>query len=210
VVLNVTDTGSGMTPQVQARLFEPFFTTKEVGKGTGLGLATVHGIVTRAGGTVGVYSEVGRGSSLKVYFPAAVGLEAAAEIPGPSTASRAGTETILVVEDADGLRELTKRLLERQGYTVLIAADATEALSIFDARSGIDVLLTDVVMPGASGPELTRQLIGRQPGLRVIYMSGYTEDTITHHGVLKPGIDFIHKPFTSATLGRKIREVLDR
>jgi CheY-like chemotaxis protein len=127
--------------------------------------------------------------------------------PGPAPS---GTETILVVEDAAGLRELAKRLLERQGYTVLLAADAAEALGIFDAAPTIHILLTDVVMPGASGPELTRQLTERQPGLKVIYMSGYTEDAITHHGVLNPGIDFIHKPFTSATLSRKIRDVLDR
>jgi two-component system, cell cycle sensor histidine kinase and response regulator CckA len=210
VVLMVTDTGIGMTPEVQARLFEPFFTTKEVGKGTGLGLATVHGIVMRTGGSVDVYSEVGKGTSFKVYFPMAAGTETAVEIASSSSPAGPGVETVLVVEDADGLRELAKRLLERQGYTVLLAADAAEALSIFDRTPGIHVLLTDVVMPGASGPELTKQLIERQPGLKVIYMSGYTEDAITHHGVLNPGIDFLHKPFTSETLSRKLREVLDR
>jgi two-component system, cell cycle sensor histidine kinase and response regulator CckA len=210
VVLTVTDTGTGMSRQVQARLFEPFFTTKEVGKGTGLGLATVHGIVMRSGGGVGVYSEVGQGSSFKVYFPATAQRGEVAEASAPSGSTRHGAETILVVEDADGLRELAKRLLERQGYNVLIAANAAEALRIFEEAPAIDAILTDVVMPGASGPELTRELVGRQPGLKVIYMSGYTEDAITHHGVLNPGIDFLHKPFTSDTLGRKIREVLDR
>ena len=210
VALTVTDTGTGMTPQVQARLFEPFFTTKEVGKGTGLGLATVHGIVTRSGGSVNVYSEVGRGTSFTVYFPRADAAEMVVDAPPPVARPRAGTETVLVVEDAEGLRELARRLLERQGYTVLVAANADEALRLFEQNASIDVLLTDVVMPGASGPELTRQLVERRPALKVIYMSGYTEEAIVQHGVLKPGIAFLHKPFTSETLGRKIREVLDR
>jgi PAS domain S-box-containing protein len=208
VVLTVTDTGTGMTPQVQARLFEPFFTTKEPGKGTGLGLATVYGIVTRSGGSVGVYSEVGRGTSFKVYFPRADVVETAVETPAPVARLRAGTQTVLVVEDEEKLRALTKRLLERQGYTVLLAANADEALQLFEGNTSIDVLLTDVVMPGASGPELTLWLAERWPALKVIYMSGYTEDAIVQHGVLKPGIAFLPKPFTSETLGRKIREVL--
>ena len=119
-----------------------------------------------------------------------------------------GTQTVLVVEDEDGLRELAKRLLQRQGYSVLVAADADAALRLFEGNPSIDVLLTDVVMPGASGPELTRQLIEQRPALKVIYMSGYTEDAIVQHGVLKPGIAFLHKPFTSETLGAKIRDVL--
>ena len=165
VALTVTDTGTGMTPEVQARLFEPFFTTKEVGKGTGLGMATVYGIVTRSGGSVGVYSEIGKGTSFKVYFPRA---DAAEHGRGGAAASRlrraAGTQTVLVVEDEEGLRELAKRLLQRQGYTVLVAANADEALRLFEANPSIDVLLTDVVMPGASGPELTRQLVEQRPG----------------------------------------------
>jgi CheY-like chemotaxis protein len=209
VVLTVTDTGTGMTPEVQARLFEPFFTTKEVGKGTGLGLATVYGIVTRSGGSVGVYSEVGRGTSFKVYFPRADAAEMLVEAT-PVAPRRAGTQTVLVVEDEDGLRELARRLLQPQGYTVLVAANADEALRVFEENPSIDVLLTDVVMPGASGPELTRQLVEQRPALRVIYMSGYTQEGIVHHGVLKPGIAFLHKPFTSDTLGAKIREVLER
>jgi PAS domain S-box-containing protein len=210
VALTVSDTGTGITPQAQARLFEPFFTTKEAGKGTGLGLATVHGIVARSGGSVNVYSEVGRGSSFKVYFPRADGGQPIVEAPQPVARPRAGAETVLVVEDADGLRELARRLLQRQGYTVLLAANADEALRLFEGDSPIDVLLTDVVMPGASGPELTRQLIERRPALKVIYMSGYTEDAIAQHGVLNPGIAFLHKPFTSEALSRKIREVLDQ
>jgi two-component system, cell cycle sensor histidine kinase and response regulator CckA len=209
VVLTVTDTGTGMTPQVQARLFEPFFTTKEPGKGTGLGMATVYGIVTRCGGTVGVYSEVGKCTSFKVYFPRANAAEMIVHAPMQAVKPRSGTQTVLVVEDEDGLRELAKRLLQREGYTVLLAADADEALQIFAQNLSIDVLLTDVVMPGASGPDLTKQLVEQRPGLRVIYMSGYTEDAIVQHGVLKPGIAFLNKPFTSETLGRKIRDVLD-
>jgi len=210
VVLTVTDSGSGMTPEVQARLFEPFFTTKEIGKGTGLGLATVHGIVTRSGGSVNVYSEVGSGTSFEVYFPRADAGEAVVDAAPPVARPRAGAETVLLVEDSDGLRELARRMLQRQGYTVLIAANADEAVRLFEENLSIDVLLTDVVMPGASGPELTRQLVERRPGLQVIYMSGYTEEAIVHHGVLDPGIAFLHKPFTSEALGRKIREVLDR
>jgi two-component system cell cycle sensor histidine kinase/response regulator CckA len=210
VVLTVTDTGTGMTPLVQARLFEPYFTTKEPGKGSGLGLATIHGIVTRSGGSVHVYSEVGKGTSFKVYFPRADAAETVVEAPPPVSRPHTGAETVLLVEDSEGLRDLARRLLERQGYRVLVAASAEEALQLFEHDASIDVLLTDVVMTGASGPELTRQLVERRPDLRVIYMSGYTEEAIVHHGVLNSGIAFLQKPFTSETLGRKIREVLDR
>jgi two-component system cell cycle sensor histidine kinase/response regulator CckA len=210
VVLTVTDSGTGMSPEVQARLFEPFFTTKEVGKGTGLGLATVDGIVARSGGSVKVDSEIGRGTSFKVYFPRAdaapMALEAAPRVAVP----RAGTETVLVVEDEKELRELAGRLLRQEGYTVLLAANADEARHLFDENPSIDLLLTDVVMPGASGPELVKQLVERRPALRVIHMSGYTDEAIVHHGVLDPGIAFLPKPFSSESLGRKIREVLDR
>jgi CheY-like chemotaxis protein len=199
-----------MSPAVQARLFEPFFTTKEIGKGTGLGLATVHGIVTRSGGSVRVHSACGLGTSFKVYLPQADADEVAIEAPVPVSRPRAGTQTVLVVEDAEALRQLTKRLLERQGYTVLVAANADEALHLFDHNPAIEVLLTDVVMPGASGPELNQLLIDRRPTLKVIYMSGYTNEAIVHRGVLKPGIDFLQKPFTADALGRKICEVLDR
>jgi PAS domain S-box-containing protein len=209
VVLTVTDTGSGMTPQVQARLFEPFFTTKEPGKGTGLGLATVHGIITRCGGSINVHSEVGRGTSFRVYFPQADAAEPPLDALPPMARSPDERQTILVVEDTEGLRTLAKRLLERQGYTVLLATNADEALELFEQHATISVLLTDVVMPGASGPELTRRLVGQRPDLKVIYMSGYTGDAISRHGVLDPDIAFLHKPFTSDTLCRKIREVLD-
>jgi CheY-like chemotaxis protein len=210
VVLVVTDTGTGMTLEVQSRVFEPFFTTKEAGKGTGLGLATVQGVVARSGGSVNVYSEVGKGTSISVYFPRAGASERVLEVAPSAPRPPAGGETVLVVEDAEDLRDLTRRLLERQGYTVLSASDADEAVRVFDQNTLIDVLLTDVVMPGVSGPELGALLVERRPALKVIYMSGYTEDSIVRHGVLNPGIAFLHKPFTSDTLGRKISEVLDR
>jgi len=210
VVLTVTDTGTGMTPQVRARLFEPFFTTKEVGQGTGLGLATVHGIVTQSGGSVSVYSEVGRGTSFKVYFPRADPADVVSEGSALVPPLRNAAQTVLVVEDEEGLREVATQLLQAQGHTVLVAANAEEAIRQFEENASIGVLLTDVVMPGASGPELTRRLVEQRPGLKVIYMSGYTEDAIVHHEVLNPGIAFLHKPFTSESLGRKIREVLDR
>ena len=208
VMLAVTDTGTGMTPDVISRLFEPFFTTKEPGRGTGLGLATVHGIVTRSGGTVGVYSELGKGTSFKVYWPQAAPGEVV-EAPRLATEHEDGSETVLVVEDADGLRGLAKRLLERQGYRVLVAANAGEAIRQFEQDPSIAVLLTDVVMPGGSGPELAERLRQQRQSLKVIYMSGYTEDAITHHGVLRNGVAFVEKPFTARMLGRKIREVLD-
>jgi two-component system cell cycle sensor histidine kinase/response regulator CckA len=210
VALILSDTGIGMTPEVRDRLFEPFFSTKERGKGTGLGLATVHGIAARSGGSVSVYSEVGKGTSFKVYFPRANAAELVLATPPPVASPLVGTETVLVVEDTEALRELAKRLLRRLGYTVLVAANANEALELFDRNEAIDVLLTDVVMPGASGPELTKQLVERRPGLKVLYMSGYTEDSIVQHGVVDPGIAFLQKPFTAETLGRKVREVLDR
>jgi CheY-like chemotaxis protein len=210
VVLTVTDTGTGMSPEVQSRLFEPFFTTKEPGKGTGLGLATVYGIVTRSGGSVTVDSTVGGGTSFMVFLPRADAAEPVVAAPPPVDRGRAARHTVLVVEDAEGLRELTRRLLERQGHTALVAANADEARELFDQHESIDLLLTDVVMPGASGPELVKELVGRRTTLKVIYMSGYTDDAIVHHGVLDPGIVFLQKPFSSESLALKIREALGR
>ncbi len=206
--LSVTDTGTGMTPEVRDHLFEPFFTTKDVGKGTGLGLATIDGIVKQSGGSIGVYSEVGRGTSFNVYLPRSRA-EAAPLRVAPATRHAEPHETVLVVEDAEELRELASKALLRYGYTVLVAADAREAMAVFDANPSIDVVLTDVVMPTMSGPELSRHLVARRPGLKVIFMSGYTEDAVVQHGVLKEGIVFMHKPFTPESLARKIREVLD-
>jgi PAS domain S-box-containing protein len=208
VALTVTDSGVGMSAAIMERLFEPFFTTKGAGQGTGLGLASVHGIVKSSGGSVHVYSEPGRGSSFTVYLPQVTSGELPSAVAAPSVAT--GTETVLVVEDAEALRELTRRLLERQGYTVIAAASAAEARRLFEWNPSIAVLLTDVVMPDCSGPRLASQLAKRRPGFKVIYMSGYTDEAISQHGVLKPGIAFLHKPFTSHILGRKIREALDQ
>jgi len=210
VVLTVTDTGTGITPAVQARLFEPFFTTKEVGHGTGLGLATVHGIVMQGGGYVEVRTEIGRGTSFVVYFP---GVDVSAPVvagSGPAPRRSTGVETVLVVEDSDELRKLTKRMLARKGYSVLVAANAAEALPLFDRNPAIDLVLTDVVMPEVSGPALAKQLVKQRPTVAVLYMSGHTASDIVHHGVLLPGIAFLQKPFSSEALGQKIREVLDR
>jgi PAS domain S-box-containing protein len=208
-VITVTDTGTGMTPQVMSRLFEPFFTTKDVGKGTGLGLASVHGMVTRGCGIIQAHSRLGQGSTFTVYLPATTSAPAVrVEYPATS-AMMVPVHTIMLVEDAEKLRHLTRRLLERMGHTVVVAANAREAIELFDQHDAIDVVITDVVMPGSSGPLLARQLIARRPELRVIYMSGYTDETIAHHGVLKAGLSFLHKPFTSLQLGRKIREAFD-
>jgi two-component system cell cycle sensor histidine kinase/response regulator CckA len=208
VALTVTDTGCGMTHEVQGHLFEPFFTTKARGKGTGLGLATVHGIVTQSGGSVNVYSEVGRGSSFRVYLPMADAspLQVA---PLADARPRTAAVTVLVVEDSDGLRELARRLLEDLGHTAVVAVNAEEATRLFKTAA-IDVLLTDVVMPGTSGPDLASRLLEEQPTLRVVYMSGYTEDAIVQRGGLDPGVVFLHKPFSVETLDLKIREAVER
>ncbi|MEO8258987.1 MAG: PAS domain-containing protein [Acidobacteriota bacterium] len=208
VALTVADTGTGMTAPVQARLFEPFFTTKGPVQGTGLGLATVDGIVRRSGGGIDVCSEIGRGTSFTVYFPQSLDAVTAIIAPPPIVPPPIRIQTVLVVDDAAALCELTRRLLQRLGYAVLVAATGDEALRVFAENAAIDVLLTDVVMPGTSGPELTRRLVEQRPTLKVIYMSGYTEDVISQHGVIGSGIAFLHKPFTSATLGGKIREVM--
>jgi len=209
VMLAVSDTGTGMTPETRARIFEPFFTTKEKGKGTGLGLSTVYGIVKQSGGYVWVYSELGRGTTFKIYLPR---VDAAPDtlLPAREPSTVAGTETILLAEDDAVLRPLAKGLLEKLGYTVLDAADAVEALEA--ARQYTEVihlLLTDVVMPGASGRELARRLESHRPDVKVLYVSGYTDDAIVHHGMLEPGLNFLQKPFTPAALARKVREVLD-
>jgi len=210
VSLTVTDTGTGMSTETQAHLFEAFYTTKAAGTGTGLGLATIQTIVKQCGGSVMVTSSIGHGTSVSVYFPRMADPAAgSSEAPAPER-KRSGTETVLVVDDSSGLRELTRRLLERQGYRVLVAADADAAVLLFSREKAIDVLLTDVVMPGGSGPDLARQLTVLVAGLKVIYMSGYTDDAIVQHGVLTPGIAFLHKPFTSESLGQKLREVLNR
>ena len=210
VMLAVSDTGHGMDAAVKARIFEPFFTTKEPGKGTGLGLATVFGIVTQSGGSIGVYSEPVVGTTFKVYLPRvdeAVDQMTTAAAP---TLAR-GSETILLVEDDDEVRALARETLEGHGYVVLPAATPAEALRLAGSHSGpISLLVTDVVLPQLSGRGLAEKLTPDHRDLRVLYMSGYTDDAIVRHGVLAVGTAFLQKPFTPATLLVKVREVLDR
>ncbi len=213
VRLSVTDTGCGMDEKTQARLFEPFFTTKGTGDGTGtgLGLSTVYGIVEQSGGIVWVDSAPGCGTTFEICFPRDRAAVAEAVERAPLSAARlAGTETILVVEDEDALREVARRVLGSCGYTVLTAAGGDEAQKICAAHAGgIDLLLTDVIMPRMSGGEVAKAISKMRPGIRVVFMSGYTDDAIGRHGVLRRGTHFLAKPFSADDLSRKIRDVLD-
>jgi len=209
VMLAVTDTGVGMDRETQARIFEPFFTTKELGKGTGLGLSTVFGIVQQSGGNVWVYSELGGGTTFKVYLPVAEGVEAEfPEIVEPTTLQ--GTETVLLVEDQDEVRQVTHEILRRYGYHVIEARNAGEALLTCEQHPRtIHLLLTDVVMPQMSGRELANRLGRIRGDMKVLYMSGYTDNAILHHGILDSGIHYLQKPIVPETLARRVREVLD-
>jgi two-component system cell cycle sensor histidine kinase/response regulator CckA len=208
-MLAITDTGSGMDDTTQARVFEPFFTTKEEGKGTGLGLSTVFGIVKQSHGYIDIDSEPGLGASFKIYLPRTQlpfeTLEAVANTP----VTLRGTETILLVEDDAQVRDMCCAILRRKGYTVLPAQDGHQALLLHEGSGAeIHLLLTDVVMPRMSGPELAERLAGRKPTVKVLYVSGYAESAIVHHGVLEDGIAFMAKPITPELLLRKVREVL--
>jgi len=208
-MLAVSDTGIGMDAETQARLFEPFFTTKGPGKGTGLGLATVYGIIKQSGGTIWVYSEVGRGTTFKIYLPR-VRRHAEDAEPIRATMSPArSSETVLLVEDEDGVRHLAREVLQGQGYTVLEARHPIEALRLgAEYRGVIHLLITDVVMPVMGGREVANRLVARCPEMRVLYMSGYTDEAIVHHGVLDAGTAFLQKPFSVTGLVQKVHEVL--
>jgi PAS domain S-box-containing protein len=208
-MLAVSDTGTGMTADVMTRAFEPFFTTKPQGAGAGLGLATVYGIVRQAGGAITIYSEPGLGTTIRVALPATTDAAAPqAEAARPQSV-RGNGETILLVEDEEIVRIPAQRMLSRQGYTVLVAGNADEALAVALPDQHIDLLLTDVVMPGMSGKDLAGKMTEARPEVRVLYMSGYSEDVIVHQGALEPGVHLIEKPFAAEALLRKVRDVLD-
>ncbi|MBI3895895.1 MAG: response regulator [Acidobacteria bacterium] len=211
VMLAVTDTGVGMDRETQTHMFEPFFTTKEKGKGTGLGLATVYGIVKQSGGYIWVYSEPGKGTTFKIYLPRVAAGVPEVETERVSPPASKGEETVLVVEDEGMLRELACEFLQSSGYAVLEAGNGPKAVEISRGYQGpIHLLMTDAVMPGMSGRELAQRLHDDRPDLKVLYVSGYTDDAVLRNGLLEPGTAFLQKPFTRDSLSRKVREVLDR
>ena len=211
VCLAVSDTGIGMNSDVQTHLFEPFFTTKERGRGTGLGLATVYGIVTQSGGTIRVDSEPGRGTTFRIYLPRARGVIPEGATAAPVAGVPGGRETILLVEDEELVRNLQQRVLERRGYRVLTARHAQEAQAhIATEGDSVDLLVTDVVLPGINGRQLADRLSAAYPALKVLFVSGYAEDAIVNAGVLDPEINFLSKPFSPDALAREVRRILDQ
>jgi CheY-like chemotaxis protein len=210
VLLVISDTGVGMSEEVKAHLFEPFFTTKELGKGTGLGLATVYGIVTQSGGHIWAYSEEGQGSTFKVYLPRVEKIAQVTPRPRDLIDVPSGDETILLVEDDENVRDLARNVLQSHGYTILEARNGQEALLVSKHHPGpMHLLLTDVVMPGISGEQLAKLLTQARPDLKTLFMSGYTNNSIMQRGVLEPGIAFLQKPFSPTDLAGQVRQVLD-
>ncbi len=206
-MLAVSDTGIGMSDDVIERIFEPFFTTKEPGKGTGLGLSTVFGIVKQSGGSIWVYSEPGSGTTFKIYFPI-TDEQITQKVPA-AVSSMQGNETVLLVEDDEGVRRVATDILRRQGYRVFAARGPAEAVALADGLPELDLLVTDVVMPEMGGRALAEQIAALRPGVRVLFMSGYTDDAIVRHGVLEAEMEFLQKPLTPESLARRVREVLD-
>jgi two-component system, cell cycle sensor histidine kinase and response regulator CckA len=210
VMMAVTDTGCGMDAATQSHLFEPFFTTKEKGKGTGLGLSTVYGIIKQSGGNIWAYSELGRGSTFKVYLPRAEEAVKTHPPKEPQPLAGKGTETILLVEDEDAVRSMISRVLQGSGYRVLEACQGAEAIDACRTHTGpIHLMVTDVIMPQMSGRELAERMAVFRPSMKVLFMSGYPDNAIVHHGVLDPGTAFLQKPFTLTALENKVREVLE-
>jgi len=208
VMLSVSDTGAGMDKETQARIFEPFFTTKEQGKGTGLGLSTAFGIVKQSGGSIWLYSELGSGTTFKIYLPRVAG--GTALLPTATSELPRGDETILLVEDEEQVRVVAASILRRAGYSVLAAGSPGEAISLAEHATGrIDLLVTDVIMPKMNGRLLAERIVAGQPGIKVLFMSGYTDDVILHHGVLDGAVAFLQKPLTRDSLTRRVRQVLD-
>jgi CheY-like chemotaxis protein len=212
VRLSVSDTGFGMSKEVKEKVFEPFFTTKEKGKGTGLGLSTVYGIVKQIGGNIWVYSELNQGTTFKIYLPRVEEEATFLRHRDDTEILPQGRETVLLVEDDPSVRGFVVQVLRRQGYTVLEATNGKEALRVVQEEAGrkIHLLLTDVVMPQMGGKELADRLKILQPDIKVLFISGYTDNAIVHHGVLEPNINFLQKPFSPTALPRKVREVLDK
>ncbi len=214
-LLSVTDTGSGIPSELMERAFEPFFTTKPAGQGSGLGLAMVHGFIKQSGGHIRIYSEVGQGTTVKLYMPRLLQDEAAASVPAPRPSPQAASprgsarETILLVEDNEGVRDFARGALQELGYTVLEAAEAENALKIIAEEPRVDLLFTDVVLPGMSGRELANRATALRPDLPVLFTTGYTRNAIIHHGRLDPGVQLLSKPFAQHDLARKVREMLD-
>jgi CheY-like chemotaxis protein len=209
VQISVTDNGTGMTPDVITRAFEPFFTTKQIGQGTGLGLSQVYGFVKQSGGHVKIYSESGHGTTVKLYLPRAHGNAVADSQQTVAVPSAYGRETILVVEDDDDVRAFISETLADLSYTVLQASDARSALKVLDSEGPIDLLLTDVILPGPNGRELADAALRKRPKIKVLFMTGYSRNAIVHQGRLDPGVDLIQKPLNSEHLASAIRRVLD-
>jgi CheY-like chemotaxis protein len=211
VLIAVTDTGVGMKPDVLAKAFDPFFTTKEAGKGTGLGLSQVFGFVKQSGGHIKIYSELGQGTTVKVYLPRYYG-EASdkSHAAQPATAELKGTEAVLLVEDDDNVLGVAASALRELGYTVLEARHAKEALAHLANGARVDLLLTDIVMPDMNGRKLADEALRQRHGLKVLFMTGFTRNAVVHNGVLDPGVNFLAKPFTIEELSRKVREALEK
>jgi two-component system cell cycle sensor histidine kinase/response regulator CckA len=210
VMLAVSDTGVGMDAETKSRIFEPFFTTKSPDKGTGLGLATVHGIVKQSGGDIWVYSEPGHGTTFKIFLPKSTEIADEAKSDRARPEASRGTETVLLAEDEDAVRKLTQRVLERAGYNVLTARDGPDAMRVAALHLGaIDLLVTDMVMPAMNGRQLAENLRGVRPELRTLFLSGYTDSGVLPQGLLNAGEHFLQKPFTNDTLTNRVRSIMD-